>query len=117
MVETGSASCGVKNTASVGLEDHLVGLNGDGKGLSGESALHLGDAVGGDETVRADVNRGGGGPVVFAGGDLTTAGGVGVDGLELGHGGLVVLESLVLPATIASVVLGGAGDELLLREG
>ena len=52
MVEVCSASGGVKNTRCVGLEDHLVGLDGDSKWLSGEGSLHLRDVVSGDGFVR-----------------------------------------------------------------
>jgi len=117
VVEVGSALGGVEDTAGVGLEDHFVGLNGDSEGLGVEGRLHLGDVVGGDEGVLGDVDSGGRGLLVVASSDLTATGGVGVDRLELGLVGLVVLESLVLPATVATVVGGGAGNELLLREG
>ena len=117
MVEVSSARSGVKDTGFVGLEDQLVSLNRDGKGLAGEGALHLRDVVSGDESEVGDGDGGGRGLVVFAGSGFTSTRGVGVDGLELGFGSLVVLESLVLPAAIATVVGSGAGDELLLREG
>ena len=39
-----------------------------------------------------------------------------VDGLELSLVGLPVIEGLVLPASVTSVVVSGAGDELLLGE-
>ena len=116
VVKAGSALRGVKDTGSVGLEDSLIGLNGDGQRLGGKGGLHLVDAVLGDESVVADIDRGGRPRVVKAGGTGTITRGVGVGGLELGVVLLVVLESLVLPATTATVVSGGAGDELLLRE-
>jgi len=55
--------------------------------------------------------------VLKAGGRGTITRGVGVDGLELCVVLLVKLESLVLPATTATIVGSGAGHELLLREG
>jgi len=52
MVEVCSAFGGVKNTRSVGLEDHLVGLNGDSEWLSGKGSLHLRDVISSDGSVR-----------------------------------------------------------------
>ena len=117
VVEVGSASSGGHDTGLVGLEDVRVGLNGDSERLGGESGLHLCDVVGGHESVAGDINSGGGTGVVLAAAGRTVSGGVGVDRLELSIAGLVVLESLVLPATVATVVSGGALNELLLGEG
>jgi hypothetical protein len=54
---------------------------------------------------------------VRAGSNSSVARGVWIVGLELEWSGLNVIESVVHESTIASTVLGGAGDELLLREG
>ena len=85
--------------------------------MFGQGSLHLADVVGGDEAVAGDVHGGGGASVVSASGDGAAARDVWVDGLKLSLGGFPVLEGLVLPATVAAVVGGGAGDELLLGEG
>ena len=117
VVEAGAALGAVEDTTSVVLEDGLVGLDGDSEGLGGEGGLHLGDVVGGDEVVVRDVDSGGAALVVLAGAGSSVVGGVWVDALELGLAGFPVLEGLVLPATVAAVVGGGAVNELLLREG
>ena len=122
MIEAGATLGGAHDAGRVGLEDHLVGLNGDGKRLLVESGAHLVDAVWGDGIVVADGDSGGAGGVVSASGLLSGgAGGVRVDGLELGlEAGLVVVVSGLLEATVASVVTVldvGAINELLLGEG
>mmetsp|Transcript_228 Transcript_228/g.341 ORF Transcript_228/g.341 Transcript_228/m.341 type:complete len:336 (+) Transcript_228:102-1109(+) len=119
VIELGAALGGVEDTGPVGLEDHLVGLDEDGKGLLGESGLHLGGVAGGNGTVRGDRDGGGGGSVVLA--SAASLGGareVGVGGLELGLVGLEVAEGPERVATVAALVEGvGAVNELLLREG
>ena len=54
VVEVGAALAGGKDTGLVGLEDHLVGLNGDGEGTLLKSSLHLGLRVGGNVGVVGD---------------------------------------------------------------
>ena len=116
VVEAGSAFGAVEDTALVGLEDVLVGLDGDGKRLGGKGGLHLADIACGDETIVGNVDGGGTGLVVVATGNLAGSRCVWVDFLKLSLVVLPVGEGLVLPATVASVVFGGAGNELLLRE-
>ena len=116
VVEAGTARGAVENTTLVGLEDVLVGLDRDSKGLNGKGGLHLADVAGGDETIVGDVDGGGAALVISASGLGAIARDVWVDGLELSLGGFPVLEGLVLPATTATVVGGRAGNKLLLRE-
>lgn len=108
VVKSGAALGAVEDTALVGLEDVLVGLDGDGERLLGEGGLHLGDVVGGDEAVAAHVDGGGGALVVGARWHASGTRDVRVGGLSLGLGGLPVFEGLVLPATVATVVGSGA---------
>ena len=58
VVKSGAAVGAVEDTTLVGLEDVLVGLDGDGKRLFGESGLHLADVRGSDEAVFAHVDGG-----------------------------------------------------------
>ena len=117
MVEAGTARGAVKNTTLVSLEDVLVGLDRDSKGLNSKGGLHLADVAGGDETIVGDVDGSSAALVISASRLGAVARDVWVDGLELSLGGFPVLEGLVLPATTAAVVGGRAGNELLLREG
>ena len=117
MVKSCSALGAIEDTARVGLEDVLVGLNGDSKGLNSKGGLHLADVAGGDETIVGDVDGSSAAFVISASRLGAVARDVWVDGLELSLGGFPVLEGLVLPATTAAVVGGRAGNELLLREG
>ena len=128
MVEVGAAFAGVKDTALISLEDHLVGLDGDSEGLGLEGGLHLGGVVGGDSLEALDGDGGGAGSVILAALLSAAARDVGVDGLELGLVGaaekvtLVVLVGVLLETTVAAhvvVAVGevGAVNELLLREG
>ena len=117
VVKIGAALGAVEDTTAVGLEDVLVGLDGDGKGLGGEGGLHLADVRGSDEAVFAHVDGGSRCLVIGARWNGTSSRDIGVDGLQFGLGGLPVLEGLVLPATVATVVGSGAGNELLLGEG
>ena len=120
VVEVGSALVGGEDTGLVGLEDVLVGLNGDSEGLGVEGSHHLGWGGWGDVNVGGNSNIGGGALVVSASASLAGAGGVWVDGLELGVVAiLVVLVGAVLETTIAAVVAVldvGAVNELLLGE-
>ena len=114
MIEVLSTSGG-DDTAGVRLEGHLIGFDGNGDWSDGKGGLHLGGGVsnigeGGDSSDTLGFG-------VVAAGDSTGTGGVWVVGLELEWSGLDVLESVVHESTIASRVLLGAGDELLLREG
>ena len=117
VVEAGSAQFGVQDTGLIHSEDVRVGVNGNSEGLSGESGLHLCDVVGGHAGVGGNINSGGGRFFVLAQSGLSISGGVGVDRLELSLCGLVVLESLGLPATAATVACPDARNELLLGEG
>jgi len=122
VIEAGATLGGAHDAGLVGLEDQLVGLNGDGKRLLVETGAHLADGVRGDGVVVADGDSGGAGGVVSTSGLVSGgAGGVRVDGLELGLGAiLVVLVSFLLKSTVASqvaVLEVGAINELLLGEG
>ena len=54
MVTVGAAFSGVEDTRRVGLENELVSLDRDSKGLLGDGGLHLSDIVGGDSQVVGD---------------------------------------------------------------
>ena len=116
MVEVGAAGGRVKDTRLVELERKGVGLDGDGDGLLGNGGLELRDGVGGD--VGIGVNEVGllGGIRAAAAGDAG-ARGVRIVSLGLIGGLLEVLESGVLPATLATVGDGVAGNDLLLGHG
>ena len=111
------STSGGDDTAGVRLEGHLIGFDGNGDwSFAGEGGLHLG----GRSNLNIGESRDGTdtlGFVVFAGRNSSGSGGVWVVGLELEWSGFDVLESVVHESTIASRVLLGAGDELLLREG
>jgi len=99
-----------KDTTSEGLESVLVGLDGDSNRLFSESGLKLRGALLGDGGVGSNTNVTG---LVLA---RTILSSVLVLRLVVDLVGLGVLESIVLPATVATVVTvgGGAINELLL---
>jgi len=117
VVELGSASGSGNNTTSVVLEWSLVGLNSnrDWSVLEGSleggggSNLNVSVSGGGNNTVGRFGRRAGSS-------DSESSGGIGVVRLEHLWGGLGVFESVVHKSTIASTVLGGAGNQLLLRK-
>ena len=121
VIELGAALGAGKDTALVGLEDHLVGLDGNGKRLSVEGSLHL------CRFARCDVYVcGHGGIASFSGAVLAAAflaATRGVLVVRLLHGveaGLVVFVGVVLKTTVAAHVAvfdSSAVNELLLREG
>ena len=51
VIEGGAARAAGEDTRLVGLEDVLVGLDGDGERLGGKSGLHLLNIACGDETI------------------------------------------------------------------
>jgi len=106
----------VEDSGAVLLEDSLVSLDGDGDWLLGNSGLHLGN-VGGEDI---GVGTGGAGTDTGRLGSIVRAsailGGVGVGSLGFSILGLEEVEGLVLPSSVATVVVGGAVDELLLTE-
>jgi len=116
VVEGGSAGGGVKDTTVVHLEDRFVGLNGDGYDLLIEGSLELRYAVGWNLVVSSNSDLTKLGLSNITGASLSMSRGIWVVGLKSVWVLLEVLESLVLPSTLASVALGIAGDELLLRE-
>lgn len=117
MVEINAALRGVEDTASVELEDESIGLDGNRDGASSDCDLELVGVVLDDvgETSARSLDLGGFSGVVLA---------VLVDGLvrvvSSGHHEEVlgILEALVHPATVATLiaVAAGAVDELLLRQ-
>jgi len=111
VVELAAASAG-DDTTGVHLEDHLVGLDGDGNWSLGNGGLELGGRWA-DILEASDLTNTLGG-LVLAG---TVSGLVWVLGLELKWGGLDVLEGIVHKTTVATVVSLGAVNELLLGEG
>ena len=122
VIESSAAVGGVEDTGGVGLEDHLVGLDGDSERLLLKGGLHLGGGSSADGGPLGDIDGSLGEIVVEAlGGVITLTGGVGVDALELSHLSLVVLEGEHLVTTVAAEVLiamgeVGAVNELLLGE-
>ena len=110
-----SASGGVEDTGSVGLEDHSVSLDGDSDGLVGKGSLEGGNGVSSDLHGTSDLDVGVGvGDIVLA---RATDGLVGVRGLAHGEVGGVVVEGEGLVATVASEASLDTVDELLLGEG
>ena len=114
VIEVGSASGG-DDTGSVRLEGHLIGFDGNGDWSISEGGSHLAGGVLNIGESRDGTDSSGFG--VVAAGNSSGSGGVWVVRFELEWGGLDVLESVVHESTIASTVLLGAGDELLLGEG
>ena len=114
VIEVGSASGG-DDTGSVRLEGHLIGFNSNGDWSFSKGGSHLAGGVGNIGESRDGTDSSGFG--VVAAGNSSGSGGVWVVRFELEWGGLDVLESVVHESSIASTVLLGAGDELLLREG
>ena len=115
VIELGSASGG-DDTGSVRLEGHLIGFDGNRDWSVGKGGFHLG---GGSllDIVESGDGTNTGGFLIVARSNSSSSGSVWVGGLELEWSGFDVLESVVHESTIASRVLLGAGDELLLREG
>ena len=116
MIGAGSTLGVVEDSGAVLLEDSLVSLDGHGDWLLGNSSLHLGWGVGED----IGVGTGGAGTDTSRLGCIVRAsailGGVFVGSLCLSILGLEEVEGLVLPSSVATVVVGGAVDELLLTE-
>jgi len=103
-----------ENTVFVELEDELVGLDRDGKGLSGKSGLH---GVGAGSINTGETGGVSGGSLGGIVGASTVGTKVGVGALGLSIVLLVVVEGSSLPATVATVADLDAIDELLLGEG
>jgi len=113
VVELGSASRAGDDTSSVTLEGNLIGLNGNRDWSLVESGLELSRAHRLDILESSNFTntlRG----IVFAD---SISGSVRIVSLELKRSSLNVLESVVHETTIASVVLLGAVNELLLGVG
>ena len=113
MVELGSASRAGDDTSSVTLEGNLIGLDGNRDWSLGNSGLELSRAHRLDILESSNFTntlRG----IVFAD---SISGSVRIVSLELKRSSLNVLESVVHETTIASVVLLGAVNELLLGVG
>ena len=123
-VVEGSATLGrVEDTGFVGLEDSLVGLDGDSEGLLGESGLHLARAVRGHGQVVRHGDSGGAALSISAAGLLTRSGGVGVNGIELSLVAIFIvgvgplLETALAAVVFVALLETSTVDELLLREG
>jgi len=111
----GSSASGSDDTTGVGLESGLIGFDGNGDWSLGKSSLHLWEGLGNIGEIGNLTDTLGG--VIFALVPEVVSSSVWV--LSLGHewGGFDVLESVVHKTTIASTVLGGAVNELLLGVG
>jgi len=114
VVKIGAARCGVEDTIFVVLKCRLVSLDGDREWLTSKGGLHLGNVIFLDVGVGCDLGSSLALRIVLA---LAIQASVCVHRLKFGVVRLVVLEGLVLPATVASMVSGGAVHKLLLREG
>jgi hypothetical protein len=112
VIEGGSTSGGVEDSRSVGLESRTVSLDKDGDGLSGDSSLNSVNVLGSGHLVALGLDAGS--SVIVSARSVSS--GVRVRVLSHGVSSLVVIESDVLPSSTASMVLGGAIDELLLSE-
>lgn len=113
VIERGTTSGVVEDTGSVSGEDASVGLDEDRDGLLGDSGLHGADAVGRDHSV-------GGSPYTSSSSVVSARAILGRVGVRvLSHEVVLgsVVEGLLLPSTIASVVGGVAINKLLLGEG
>ena len=100
VIEGGSTGGGVEDSRSVGLESRAIGLNKDGDGLSGDSSLNSSNVLGSGHLVARGLDAGSS-TVVSA---TTVDSFVRVGALRHGVGGLVVIESFVLPSSTASMV-------------
>ena len=115
VIELGSASGGVQDTAGVTLESHLVGFDGDGDWSLGDSSKELSSRVGLDGVDLGDVGNWGSSLLARSG--VSRSGGIWV--FRLGNLSVLgnVFHSFGLPSTSASVAGGIARDELLFGEG
>ena len=113
VIEVGSTLLGVEDSGGVHLEDHLVGLDGEGNWGLGKSSLKLGDGLSGDVGISGILNVSGSEGFVASSGDSVT-GAVWVVGLGVLSVGLEVSESVGLKSTVATHGVGVAGDEFLL---
>ena len=113
VVKLSSALRLVKDSRRVHLEISVIGLNRDRKGTLLECSLHLRSAFTLNVLVASVLDFGLGFGLVLAG---SVPSGVLVVGLKLSKLGLIELESLVLPSTVATVVRSGAVNEFLLGE-
>jgi len=109
VIDVGTAG-GPEDTGGVVVEGSAGGINGDCNGLLGNGSLELAHIVvgNGGDALDEDLTLG---AAVLAGTILTL---VGVVRLQLDGAVLGVLESDALVTTIATPVLGGAVNELLL---
>jgi len=100
------------------LEDSSVSFDGDSERLLLDGSLHLSDTAGIDEAFGVDVDIDSGSLIVRAGACLTGVGCVRVRQGALTHSlvGLIIVERLVLPATIAAIAASDTTNELLLGE-
>ena len=100
------------------MEDSLLSFDGDSKRLKLDGSLHLRDTAGSDEAFGVDIDIDSGSLIVRAGTCLTGVGFGRVRQGALTHSlvGLIVVERLVLPATIAAIAASDTTNELLLGE-
>jgi hypothetical protein len=117
VIKTGSTCLGGDNTSGVTLECHLVSLDGNGDRLLHKGSLHSTDALLSDilEGSDSDNTTSGLGFVTLTG--LSLSRGVRILSLSDQGVGLNIFESIVHKTTVAAIVLGGALDKLLFREG
>ena len=117
VVELGSALGGGDDTGGIGLEDRLVGLDGDGNWSSGKSSLEV--STGGilNDILEASNFTDSLGGVEFALVPEMVGTSVWIVTLEHEWGFLDVFESVVHETTVATLVNFVAVDELLLGEG
>ena len=113
VVEGGSAELRVHNTGLVHLEDGFVGLNGDGNWLLSDGSLQLGDGIGWDGGVGLYTNL----SIVLTSLASLVDGFVGVVRFKILSILLGVNKGASLRSTVASMRIGNAINELLLRKG
>ena len=121
VIELGAACRGVQDATLVGLENSLVSLNSDGKGLLSKGSLHLADVLLGHHFVVRDIDGRSAACVVLACARfLCLAGGVGISFLKLSFVALKIPEGVLLSTSVTaqvSISSSSAVNELLLREG
>ena len=113
VIKIGAAEWAVKNTASVVLENCLISFDWNRKWFNGKSSFHLTYVVGCNVSVASCLNSGCWCWVVFTGWGNSS---VWVGALRFSSVGFVVVEGLILPTTIATVVCSWAINKLLFRE-
>ena len=114
VIQSGSAMSWAHNTTWISLEDHMTCVNWNWTWLLGDSGFHACNIVSSYISVAWNINSSGTWCVVLAGSIQSC---IWINWFKLSEVSLVVKESFVLPASIATIVDSWAINKLLFREG